>query len=95
MFSVFDIATGRPRPVRVGAGALAAGDRLVVGEAVVADGEVVHRSLALRGDRYGLPERAEEDVDDAVARLDVAGGDRRGCLRVDEAASGARTVTGA
>ena len=74
------------RAVGVRARALAAADRLVVGEAVVAEDDVVHRPLALRRHRHGLPEGAEEQVDDPARRLDVPGGDRGGRAGVDEAA---------
>jgi N-methylhydantoinase B len=46
---------------------LAAAERLVVGEAVVAEGEVVHRPLA-----EGAAERGEDEVGDPRGRLDVA-----------------------
>ena len=61
--SVFDIVTCMP-PARLRRGMRPGRRRrLVVGEAVVAEREVVHRSLALRGtDR--LPERGEDEVDD-------------------------------
>ena len=74
--------------VRAGARALSAADRLVVGEAVVAEREVVHRPLPLGGDLDRLAEGAEHSVDDAARRLDVAGGD--GVLRpgVDEGSLG-------
>ena len=56
-------------PSKSGAGARAAGDRLVVLVAFVAEREVVHRAL-----RRGLQaERAVQRVDDALRRLDVAG----------------------
>ncbi len=72
---------------------LAAPDRLVVRPAPVArasDDDVVHRPLALgrqliRGEGG---EGGEDGVGDPIARLDVAGDDRRGLLRVDEAAFG-------
>ena len=49
VFSVLLIATcTRARPVGVRARALAAAERLVVGEALVAEREVVHRALSLR-----------------------------------------------
>src|SRR5262249_20933126 len=76
------------RPVRIPACALAAADRLVVGEAVVPDRDVVHRALTLRGHRHGAAERGEDDIDDAARRLDVAACDRGGRARVDEAARG-------
>src|SRR5207302_4575365 len=53
------------RPVSRWAGALAAADRLVVREAVVAERDVVHRALSLRRDGHRLPECAHHDVDDA------------------------------
>src|SRR5207247_10035621 len=56
-------------PVGARARALAAADRLVVGEALVPEGEVVHRPLALRGRLERLAERTDEDVDDAARRL--------------------------
>src|SRR6266545_2346986 len=74
------------RAIRSRARTLAAADRLVVRKAVVAECDVVHRSLTLRRDIDGLPERAHDDVDDARRRLDVAGGDRCRRTRVDEAA---------
>ena len=73
----------RARPVRVGAGALAAADRLVVGEVVVAERQVVHRPLAERA-----AERLEHQVGDARAGLDVAGHDRVRRLGVQQAALG-------
>src|SRR5439155_3327743 len=68
------------------AGALAAADRLVVREAVVPEGEVVHRALALSWDLERLPERGEDDVDDPARGLDVARGDGRRRAGVDETA---------
>ena len=62
-----------------------AGDGLVVREGfasprvVAADGQVVHRAAAGCGNSSGqrLGERAEDDVDDALRRLDVARRRRR------------------
>src|SRR2546427_622703 len=71
-------------PVSRRAGALTAADRLVVGEAVVAEGHVVHRPLALRRNLDRLAERAHHDVGDARGRLDVAGRHRGRRPRVDE-----------
>src|SRR2546426_485587 len=70
------------RPVRRRARPLAATDRLVVGEAVVAERHVVHRPLALRRNVDRFAEGAHDDVDDARGRLDVAGrdGGRRPCV---------------
>src|SRR5213076_3180999 len=70
------------RPVGVSARALAAADRLVVREAVAAEGDVVHRALPLRA----IADRAEEHVDDAGRGLGVAGDDGRRRTRVYEAA---------
>src|SRR2546425_2792981 len=63
-------------PGPVWEGALAPRDRLVVGERSrirSADRQVVHRPLALGGDRVGqwLRERQEEDVHDSLGGLDV------------------------
>src|SRR3989475_1509486 len=70
--------------------ALAARDRLVVRERPrirSADGQIVHRSLALGGDRIGqrIREREEEDVDDPLRRLDVPRRDGPGRPRPDQA----------
>src|SRR3954452_19679617 len=54
------------RSVSVLTGALAAAERLVVGELVVAEREVVHRSLAER-----TSERSKYEVGDAAGGLDV------------------------
>src|SRR5207248_3124637 len=78
----------RRRAVAVGAGALAAADRLVVGEAVVAEGDVVHRPLALRWDVDRIAEGEEDDIRDPARGLDVARGDRGGRAGVDEGAFG-------
>ena len=76
-------------PVRVGARALAAADRLVVREALVAERDVVHRPLPLgRARRPPAPKRGEDDVDDPARGLDVPRGDGRGRARVDEPALG-------
>ncbi len=72
----------------VRAGALPSPDGLVVREAVVSEDDVVHRPLALSGDRNRVRERGEDDVHDPARRLRVPGGDRRRRLRVDEAARG-------
>jgi hypothetical protein len=53
------------RPIRIRTGALTPADRLVVREALVAEGDVVHRALPLRGNVDRLPEGAHDDVDDA------------------------------
>src|SRR6185436_8437478 len=66
--------------------ALSAADRLVVREAVVSQGDVVHRPLALRRHLDCATERAHDDVDDARRRLDVAGGDGGGRAGVDKTA---------
>src|SRR5438874_4859509 len=71
-------------PIRPWAGTLTAADRLVVGEAVVAEGHVVHRPLPLRRNLDRLAERTHHDVDDARGRLDVAGRHRGRRPRVDE-----------
>src|SRR5829696_8550985 len=47
------------RPVSLGARALPAGDRLVVRKPVVSEDDVVHRALALGGNRHGAAEGAE------------------------------------
>ena len=47
---------------------------------------VWRHALPLRGHGDRRAERAEEDVDDPARGLDVAGRDRRGRPRVDEAA---------
>ena len=78
----------RGRAGTVGAGALSAGDRLVVGEALVAEDDVVHRPLTLRRDLDRLRERREHDVDDPARRLGVAGGHRSGGAGVHETALG-------
>ena len=72
------------RPVGVRTRALAAADRLVVGEAIGAEDDVVHRPLALRGHRDGFAERREDDVRDAARRLGVPRRDRRRRQGVDE-----------
>src|ERR671918_1471905 len=74
--------------VRVGAGALPAADRLVVGEARGPEREVVHRPLPLSGNGKGLREGAEEDVRDPAGGLDVAGHDGGRRARVHERALG-------
>ena len=71
------------RSVGVRAGALAAAERLVVGEARVAEREVVHRALALRA-----PERAEHEVGDARGGLDVARRHRSAGARVEQRSLG-------
>ena len=68
--------------VEAGPRARAAADRLVVAEARVAEGHVVHRALA----RGGEAERAEQHVDDALRGLDVAA-DHRRARAADRAAS--------
>ena len=80
-----DVHAGRPGPV--GAGALAAADRLVVGPVAAADDQVVHRPLALRGEPVDeLGEREQHGVGDALAGLHVAGHDRRRALRAQQRA---------
>ncbi len=76
----------RARPVGVGAGALATAGRLVVGEAVAGQGEVVHRALALRGGRRATGKSREDEVGNATRRLDVARGHGGRRLRVEQAA---------
>ncbi len=66
------------RPLEARAGPGAAGDRLVVAEAPVAEQDVVHGSLAAGREPQGLEER----VDEPLARLDVAADDRRRQARV-------------
>ena len=83
------------RAVGVRAGALAAADRLVVGEAVVAEDDVVHRPLTLRGHGHRLPERGEDDVDDPARRLVLPAATAAGGRALTRQPSGARTVTGA
>src|SRR5262249_12414721 len=67
-----------PGPGGSWAGALATADRLVVGERVAADGDVVHRSLPLRGHLEHTAEGGEDDVDDARCGLGVPSDDGRG-----------------
>src|SRR6266540_5550425 len=74
--------------VAVRAGTLAAGDRLVVGEARVSERKVVHRPLPLGRNRYRLSEGGEDDVGHATRGLGVAGDYRRGGPRVDERSGG-------
>ncbi len=62
--------------------ARAAADGLVVAEALVAEGQVVHGALA-RGQH---PERLEQRVRDALRRLDIAGCHGRRILRREHAA---------
>jgi len=57
---------------------------LVVREAVAAEGDVVHRPLALRRDVDRPAQREEDDVGDPARGLDVAGGDRGRRSRIDE-----------
>src|SRR4051794_6132782 len=71
------------RAVGVRARALAAAERLVVGEGLRAEGEVVHRSLPL-----GPPERGEHHVGHAGGRLDVPADDRGGRPGVEQGALG-------
>src|SRR4029079_9355074 len=59
-------------PVGARRAALPATDRLVVGEAVVPECDVVHRALALGGDGYGLSEAGEVEVGDSARRIGVA-----------------------
>ncbi len=68
-------------PIGVGAGALAAAERLVVGEARVAEREVVHRALA-----EGAAERAEHQVGHPGGGLDVAGRHRRARAGIEHGA---------
>ena len=73
VLSVLLIATWTPLgPSASRAGALAAADRLVVDDVVVAERDVVHRALAERA-----AERAQDDVGDPRGGLDVAADDRR------------------
>ena len=53
--------------------ATAAANGFVISESVVAEGEVVHRSLAGRRDF----QRAQQHIDDALRRFHVAANDRR------------------
>lgn len=84
----------RPRAVRPAAAPAAEG--LVVGEGApaqrveAADRHVVHRALARGRDpvRQRGGQRAEDDVDDPLAGLDVAGGDRGGRAGVEQRAEG-------
>ena len=71
------------RAVGVRAGALAAAERLVVGEVVGAEREVVHRALAERA-----AERGEHEVGDARRGLDVARHHRGRAAGVEQAALG-------
>jgi hypothetical protein len=70
------------------AGARSAGDRLVVGEARTRERQVAHRAGARGRDARGQQHRegAEDDVDDALAGLDVARRDAGGIGGVDERA---------
>ena len=70
--------------------ALATCDGLVVRERPrigSADRQIVHRALALGGDRVGegLREREEQDIDDSLRGLDIPGGDRGRRTRRNEA----------
>ena len=69
--------------VGVRAGALAAAERLVVGEVGVAEREVVHRPLAERA-----PERGEDEVGHPRRRLDVAARHGGRAPRVEQRALG-------
>src|SRR4051812_29875624 len=73
----------RARAVGVRARALTAAQRLVVGEVLVAEGDVVHRPLTERS-----PERGENEVGHARGGLDVAAGDRRRRPGVEQRALG-------
>ena len=75
----------RAGAVRVGAGALPAPDRLVVGEALAREGQVVHRSLSLGGDLDGAAECRDDEVGDPARGLDVAAGDGRRRTSMHEA----------
>ena len=80
------------RAVGVGAGALSAAERLVVGERLVAEREVVHRALA-RG--RAPAEGAEHEVGDPAGGLDVArrdGGRRRALSRRAQPARAPRSA---
>ena len=74
------------RAVATAGRALPAAERLVVRPGGRPDHDVVHRPLALRRDVGRLGEREQDGVGDPLARLDVAGDDRGGPLRVHEAA---------
>jgi hypothetical protein len=74
----------RRRTVGIRAGALTAADRLVVREVVAAEGDVVHRPLALRRNVDRLAQREEDDVGDPARGLNVAGRDRGRRSRIDE-----------
>src|SRR5271155_5711047 len=69
------------RAIRAGARALAASEGLVVGEARVAEREVVHRALAERA-----AEGCEDQVGDAGGGLDVSASHGRAGARVQQAA---------
>src|SRR5215217_8505591 len=81
-------------PVGLGTGALPATDRLVIGEAVVPERDVVHRALALSGYGHGLSEADKKEVGDPARGLDVAGRDRGGRARVQDRALGCRDRDG-
>src|SRR5450755_75781 len=68
------------RAVRVRARALSAADRLVVGDLVVSQRQVVHRALP-----EGPPERREHDIGDPGGGLDVAAHHRGGRAGVEQA----------
>src|SRR5919204_1105083 len=73
------------RTVGVGTGSLPAADRLVVGEPVVSERDVVHRPLSLGRHLDRPSERAHDRVDDPGRGLDVPSGDGGRRARVDEA----------
>src|SRR6185312_13926785 len=58
------------------------------GEALAGKGQVVHRPLALGGDRAGPGERRDHQVGDPARSLDVAGDDRGGRLGVQQTTAG-------
>ena len=53
-----------------------AADRLVIAECLIAEKNVVHCALAARGH----PKGADEDIDDALACLDIAADNGGGAL---------------
>src|SRR4029078_9959081 len=72
----------RGRAIEAVAGRRARADRLVILISRVAEGEIVHRALR----RAEHAERAIETIDDGLAGLDIAGGNRSGVTRLQHRA---------